>query len=97
MAIANLFNKLRGYAQKNPDKARQAIEKIEGVVDQKTGGKYRSQVDKASSTAADKLGIPRDQNRQPGQVPTPEGQAPGGQTPGQTPGGQVPPQTPPQQ
>ena len=95
MAITDLLNKLRGYAQKNPDKARQAIEKIEGVVDQKTGGKYRSQVDKASDAAADKLGIPRDQQtRQPGQVPSPEGQTPGGQTPPQTPptGGQTPPQ-----
>ena len=44
-------DKAKDYAQQNPDQARSFIDKVEDFVDQKTGGKYSAQVDKAQDAA----------------------------------------------
>lgn len=46
-----LFDKLKNWVSKNPDKAGQAIEKAGDLFDQKTKGKYAGHVDKAQDAA----------------------------------------------
>ncbi|MDF8263030.1 antitoxin [Luteipulveratus flavus] len=94
MAISDLINKARQWASKNPDKTRQAIDKVEDAVDSRTGGKYRDKVDQAGDAVGGQLGIPKEQQgggtptQQPGQTPT---QQPGQTQPGQTQPGQTSP------
>ncbi|MDN5724959.1 MAG: antitoxin [Propionibacteriales bacterium] len=77
-----IVNKLKGIAQKNPDKVRDALEKVEGAVNSRTGGKYSDKLNRASDAAKGGLGIP-DQGRAPGPGPGQPGQVPG--QPGQVP------------
>ncbi|WP_018155259.1 antitoxin [Demetria terragena] len=89
MALSKWINKAKAYAQQNPDKAKQAIDKIGTTVDKQTGGKYRDKINKASDSVGGALGV----DKQPGQVDGQQ-QAPkqdGGQQPKQD-GGQQPPQ-----
>ncbi|MCK0172709.1 MULTISPECIES: antitoxin [Mycobacteriaceae] len=46
-----LFDKVKNWVSKNPDKAGQAIEKAGDFFDQKTQGKYTDKVNKAQSAA----------------------------------------------
>lgn len=101
MAFNNLFDKIKGYARQNPDKARQALDKVEQTVNSKTGGKYSDKLSKAGDAATKGLGLDQKhqgapdqvgQQSQPGQTPQ-QGQTPQAQTPqqGETPqGGQEP-------
>ncbi|KNX37810.1 antitoxin [Luteipulveratus halotolerans] len=88
MAISDLVNKAKQWASKKPDKARQAIDKVEDVVDSKTGGKYRDKVDQAGDAVGGQLGIPKEGAPQ-GQAPQ-QGQQPQGQQAPQQPQGQQP-------
>ncbi len=45
------LDKLKSLASKNADKVDMAIDKAGDIVDQKTQGKYASQVDKAQEAA----------------------------------------------
>lgn len=51
-----LLDKAKDFANNNPDKVQQGIDKAGDAVDAKTDGKYASQVDKAQEAAAKKLG-----------------------------------------
>lgn len=81
MALADLINKAKSWASGNPDKARSAIDKVEDIVDSKTGGKYRDKVDKAGDALGGQLGIPKEGQAPAPQQPAPEGQAPAPQQP----------------
>ncbi|YAL82580.1 antitoxin [Dermacoccaceae bacterium W4C1] len=70
MALNNIIGKIKGFAQKNPDKAKQAIDKVSQTVDQKTGGKYSDKIDKASDAASNGLGLEKDKGTS-GQTDTP--------------------------
>lgn len=79
MAFNDLFNKIKGYATQNPQKAQQALDKVEQTVNDKTGGKYSDKLSKAGDAASKGLGL--DQNQQgkqgdAGQVGQGGGQAP---------------------
>ncbi len=54
-SLKGLVGKAKGYAQQNPDKIDQAVEKVGDTVDKKTGGKYADKVDKAQDTIKGKL------------------------------------------
>ena len=56
------LNKAKDYARDNPEHARSAIDKVEDIIDQRTGGKYSSQVDKAGDWIEGKLGLPSNTN-----------------------------------
>ncbi|AKU16159.1 antitoxin [Luteipulveratus mongoliensis] len=81
MAITDLINKAKQWASKNPDKARQAIDKVEDAVDSKTGGKYRAQVDKAGDAVGGQLGVPKGTDQGQQQAPQGDGQTPAPQQP----------------
>ncbi|MBO0680296.1 antitoxin [Mycolicibacterium sp. S2-37] len=46
-----IFDKVKNWVSKNPDKAGQAIEKAGNLFDQKTKGKYADKVNKAQGAA----------------------------------------------
>ena len=69
--MAGWMDKAKDYIKGNPDQAGSAIEKVEDLIDQRTGGKYSDQVDKGSDVLRDKLGLPGE-----GKSTVPGGQGP---------------------
>ena len=53
------IDKAREAARQHPDQARSGIEKVEDLIDGRTGGKYADKVDQASAALQDKLGLGR--------------------------------------
>ena len=51
------LDKIKDFAKGNPDKADSAIEKVEDLIDQRTGGRYADQVDKGGDVLRDRLGV----------------------------------------
>ncbi|OYO02225.1 hypothetical protein CGZ96_02445 [Enemella evansiae] len=89
-----IFDKAKDFASNNPDKADSAVDKAGDMLDQKTGGKYSSQVDKGQDFARGQYGggqqgeaapgaAPEDQAGAPGQPGQPEQQQGGFDAPGQ--------------
>lgn len=56
--MSSWIDKAKDFIKGNPDKARDALEKAEDMVDERTGGKYAEQVDKGSDMVSEKLGLP---------------------------------------
>jgi hypothetical protein len=56
--MSSWMDKAKDFIKGNPDKARDALEKAEDMVDERTGGKYAEHVDKGSDMVAEKLGLP---------------------------------------
>ena len=56
--MSSWIDKAKDFIKGNPDKARDALEKAEDVVNERTGGKYAEQVDKGSDMVGEKLGLP---------------------------------------
>ena len=53
-----LIDKAKDFAKNNPDKVRTGMDKVEEVVNRKTGGKYADQVAKGAAAAENALGVP---------------------------------------
>ncbi|MGH3096423.1 MAG: antitoxin [Streptosporangiales bacterium] len=47
----SIMDKLKGLVGKNPDKAKEGLDKATSFVDEKTGGKYSEKIDRASDKA----------------------------------------------
>lgn len=58
-------DKARDAARDHPDQARGAIDKVQEAVDKRTGGKFRSIIDKAGDFVEDKLGLPEEKEAEP--------------------------------
>ena len=56
------MDKIKGMFGKHGDQAKQAVEKAGDAVDQKTGGKYSSQVDTAQEKADEFIDKTKDQS-----------------------------------
>ena len=54
--IGGLGDKAKQFANDNPDKVDQGIDKAGDAVDERTGGQHAEQVDKAQDALRDKLG-----------------------------------------
>ncbi|WP_295629587.1 antitoxin [uncultured Corynebacterium sp.] len=52
----SIFEKVKQFASKNPDKVRQGIDKIGDEIDKRTDGKYAEKVDRVQDEAAKRLG-----------------------------------------
>ncbi|WSJ87534.1 antitoxin [Streptomyces sp. NBC_01304] len=52
-----IFDKFKGQAQ---DKGKEIIDNVGDEVDEKTGGKFKDQVDKGQDAAKDALGIDKE-------------------------------------
>ncbi len=51
-----IFDKAKQFADDNPDKVNQGIDKAGDIVDERTDGKHSEQVDKAQDAARKHLG-----------------------------------------
>lgn len=59
--MANLYgivNKLRRAASSNPDAVRGGLDKVEGVINSKTGGKYADKLRQGRRSVDGALGVP---------------------------------------
>ena len=52
------MDKMKDFVKGNPEQAASAIDKVEEMVDQRTGGKYTEHIDKGSDTLREQLGLP---------------------------------------
>lgn len=52
----SFIDKAKNFASKNPDKVRQAVEKVGDEIDKRTGGKYAEKIDRVQAEAAKRLG-----------------------------------------
>ncbi|WP_278314732.1 antitoxin [Lolliginicoccus levis] len=57
MGFGDMVNKAKNLAQKSPDKARAAIDKVEDTIDEKTGSKYGDHIRKGGDAVEGRLGI----------------------------------------
>jgi len=80
------LDKIKDYAKGNPKQAEEAIEKVEDVIDQRTGGKYSDQIDRGGDALKDKLGLPDD----PAAKPQPPGDTVPAPAPSPVPGEPAP-------
>jgi MT0933-like antitoxin protein len=53
--LGDLAGKAEELAQEHPDQVKQGVEKAGQVADEKTGGKYTDQIDKAEQAAEQHL------------------------------------------
>lgn len=78
-SYGGVFGKVKDFIQGHPEKSQQGLDKLRGVIDEKTGGRYSEQIERARNTVGGTLGIPGEQTEPaPGQpVPVPGEPAPG--------------------
>lgn len=77
--LGAIIGKAKQVIQDNPDKVRAGLDKVEQVVDSKTGGKYRDQISKGADALESALGVPKSQTV-PGQVSPTDSDASAGAT-----------------
>ena len=65
------IDKARDFIKGHPEEAKDAVEKVEDLINEKTGGKYADQLDQGSDTLGEQLGLPPDPEDAPAPVPTP--------------------------
>ncbi|HMM93673.1 antitoxin [Phycicoccus sp.] len=73
-ALIAAVTKVKDYARQNPEKASEAIEKVEGFVRSKAGPTHSAKVDKGGDALRKGLGLPPHGSAGPGVTGT--GQAP---------------------
>lgn len=61
--VKGLIDKAKAFARSNPDKVRGGVDKVEELVNRKTGGKYADQVAKGAAAAENALGVPGEAKR----------------------------------
>src|SRR6476620_1972462 len=67
---------IKDYVKGNPEQAGSAIEKVEDLIDQRTGGKYADKVDQGGDVLRDKLGLPPQDVQHDAPTGTPPGPGP---------------------
>lgn len=82
------LNKAKDFVKGHPDQARDALGKVEGLVDKRTGGKYSEQIRKGGDLVEGQLGIPDQQPGGPQQPGEPGGPLDPSLRPGAGPGAQ---------
>lgn len=61
----SMLDKIKGMLKGHPDQARQGVEKSGDFVDDRTGSKYKSQVDTGQRKINDQLGTDEDRPDRP--------------------------------
>ncbi|MBB3036495.1 antitoxin [Hoyosella altamirensis] len=75
MVLTNLINKAKGLVQKNPEKVRAVIDRVEETIDKTTGGKYSDKIHQAADTVEEQLGVAVVPEEAPADAPTEAPQA----------------------
>lgn len=65
----SMFDRARdaaqGFAESNPDKVEEAIQRVGEEVDRRTGGRFSEQIDQAEQVVADQMGVDRPEEGAP--------------------------------
>ena len=69
--MSGWIDKARDFIKGNPDQAKGAVEKVEDLINERTGGKYAEHIDKGSDALGEQLGLPPDPEDVPAPAPTP--------------------------
>lgn len=56
--LSGLFDKAKNYVKEHPDSIRGGLDKVEKTINDKTGGKYSSQLEKGRQSLDKNLGVP---------------------------------------
>lgn len=64
------IEKAKDFIKGHPDQAKNAAEKVEDLINEKTGGKYADHIDKGSDALGEQLGLPPDPEDAPAPTPT---------------------------
>ena len=65
------IDKAKDFIKGHPEEAKNAVEKVEDLINEKTGGKYADQIDQGSDTLDKQLGLPPDAEDVPAPAPAP--------------------------
>lgn len=60
MDLNSIVQQAKDFAGKNPDKVREGIDKVEAMVNEKTGNNYADQVKHGADAVEGQLGVPAD-------------------------------------
>ena len=60
MDFNEIVDKAKKLAGEHPEQAKQALEKAEGILDERTGGKFSDQITKGGDAVEGQLGLPAD-------------------------------------
>ncbi|GAA3635882.1 antitoxin [Streptomyces verrucosisporus] len=61
--LGDMANKAKKMAKRHPDQADKGVDRAEQTIDERTGGKYDTQTDKASESVRRSYGNDEDQLR----------------------------------
>lgn len=60
MDFNEILNEAKKVADEHPDQAKAALEKAEGILDERTGGKFADEIKKGGDAVEGRLGLPAD-------------------------------------
>ncbi|GAA2746268.1 hypothetical protein GCM10009868_31030 [Terrabacter aerolatus] len=60
MDFNEIVDQAKKLAGEHPDQAKEALEKAEGILDERTGGKFTDQISKGGDAVEGQLGLPGD-------------------------------------
>lgn len=60
MKFNELLDQAKKLAGKHPDQAKAALDKAEGILDERTGGKFTGQIKEGGDAVEGQLGLPPD-------------------------------------
>ncbi|MDV3222508.1 antitoxin, partial [Intrasporangium sp.] len=70
--MSGWIDKAKDFIKGHPEQARDALEKAEDLVNERTGGKYAEQVDRGSDALGEQLGLPPEAVSEGTVTPEPE-------------------------
>lgn len=60
MGFKEILNHAKKLVDEHPDQAKAALEKAEGILDERTGGKFADEIKKGGDSIEGQLGLPSD-------------------------------------
>ncbi|MGO4598515.1 antitoxin [Terrabacter sp. 2RAF25] len=60
MDFNEIVDQAKNLAGEHPEQAKEALEKAEGILDERTGGKFTDQISKGGDAVEGQLGLPAD-------------------------------------
>jgi len=63
--MTNWIDKAKDFITGHPEEAKDAVEKVEDLLNEKTGGKYSERIDQGSDALSEQFGLPADPEDQP--------------------------------
>lgn len=62
--LGGFIEKGKELISEHPDQAKEGLEKLEGILDERTGGKYTDQLKQGEKMVSGQFGLPEDEQQQ---------------------------------